>query len=81
MTLQEIEAIPKEILTPEDIRKFLGATPNAIRAQAQADPRKLGFPVIVQGSRVRIPKAGFVFYCRYGRAMLPAEAVLGKAAQ
>ena len=81
MTLNEIESIRKDILTPEDISRFLGATPNAIRAQAQADPYKLGFPVIVQGTRVRIPKEGFVFYCRYGRALLPAERLLDREAK
>lgn len=32
-----------------------------------ADPNKLGFPVIVTGTRVRIPKYGFIHFCKYGR--------------
>ena len=35
----------------------------SINLQAKEDPSKLGFPVIVMGSRVRIPKAGFIKFC------------------
>lgn len=67
MTLKDIEALPKELLLMEDVAAFLGANPQSLRDQAQADPGKLGFPVIVIGARVKTPKAAFVHFMKYGR--------------
>lgn len=63
-TLKEIEALPRNFLLASDIAEYIGANPNFIRAQAHKDPSKLGFPVVVIGSRVKIPKAPFVRYMR-----------------
>ena len=68
-TLEEIENLPKEILLATDICDYLGINPGVIRWQAQHNPEQLGFPVIVAKSRVKIPKDGFVDYCRKGRRM------------
>ena len=56
------------ILLASDIAPFLGVDPQDIRGQAKKDPSKLGFPVIVMGSRVKIPKEGFVHFMKYGYA-------------
>ena len=66
-TLAEIEACSKTILLASDVASYLETDPNLIRWQAQNEPEKLGFPVIVLGSRVKIPKDGFVSYCKYGK--------------
>ena len=66
-SLSDIEALPKEMLTVNDVYEFLECDPNVIRWQAREDPDKLGFPVIVMKSRVKIPKAGFLYYMKYGR--------------
>jgi len=55
-TLKEIEALPKEMLTANDITEIIGADANSIRLQAHRDSSKLGFPVIVIGSRVMLIK-------------------------
>lgn len=68
MSLSDIESIDKEFLLVEDIAPLLNADPQNIRSQASDDARKLGFPVIVTGSRVRIPKEGFLHFCRKGYA-------------
>ncbi|MDL2289134.1 hypothetical protein LJB83_00020 [Clostridia bacterium OttesenSCG-928-F22] len=68
VTLEDIESIAKEILTPADIAPYLGCDQYSINVQAQNDPAKLGFPVVVHGSRVKIPKQGFVYFMRYGYA-------------
>lgn len=60
MTLEEIEKIPKEMLLATDIAPYLECDPHSIRVQAQEDPTKLIFPVIVIGSRVKIPKQAFI---------------------
>ena len=58
--LEEIRALPKEMLIPKDVCGYLGCKMYAINCQAQHDPEKLGFPVTIMGTRVRIPKAGFI---------------------
>lgn len=70
MTLQEIEAIPKPMLLVADVAPFLSCNPQSLRTQAQQDPDGLGFPVVVIGNRVLIPKDGFIHYCKYGRVFL-----------
>lgn len=63
-TLEEIEALPKDMLVPTDVAGYLSCEPYSINRAARDAPGLLGFPVIVMGSRVRIPKDGFVRYCR-----------------
>ena len=58
--LQEIKDSPKEILVPTDVARVLCCDAYSINLQAQKDPSKLGFPVIVIGTRVKIPKAAFI---------------------
>jgi len=66
MTLQEIEKTNKDILLASDVADLLEADPQDIRDQAHRDPSKLGFPVIVTGSRVKIPREGFLHFMKYG---------------
>ena len=64
MTLAEIEALPGEVLTCQQIAGVLGANPATIHLQATDRPELLGFPVIVMGSRVKVPKAAFIRFMR-----------------
>lgn len=68
MTLDDIESMDKQMLLATDIAPLLGCNAHCIRVQAQYHPEKLGFPVVVQGTRVRIPKCGFLRYMRHGNA-------------
>lgn len=72
-SLEEIEALPKEMLIPADIAKYLGCDQYYINLMARDNPEKLGFSVIKIGSRVKIPKAAFVYYCKYGRPIVGKE--------
>lgn len=63
-TLAELEALPSEVLTCQQIAPVLGANPATIHLQATDRPELLGFPVIVMGSRVKIPKRSFVKFMR-----------------
>lgn len=74
MTLQEIRDSDKNILLIKDIAGILEADPQNIRDQAQRDPLKLGFPVIIVGQRVKIPRQGFLNYMTYGRLMAETAA-------
>lgn len=60
MTFEEIKLSDKEFLYAKEIQEVLGIKPNTLREQARNDPSKLGFPVIVCGTRVRIPRKAFI---------------------
>lgn len=68
-TLEDIERLDKSMLRAEDVATFIGINPHEIRRQAREEPAKLGFPAIVTGTSVRIPKEGFLFFCRFGHSV------------
>ena len=69
MTLDEMVRSDKVMLTPTDVAEVLGCKSYSINLQAQRDPKALGFPVIVLGNRVHIPREGFLHFLKYGRAL------------
>lgn len=60
ITLEDIKNIDRAWLTPAQVAPIIGADPQWIRWQAHNDQGKLGFPVIVIRSRVKIPKEPFI---------------------
>ena len=60
MTLEEIEALEKDILVPTDIAGYLGCTPYTINVATRDGRNPFPFPVIRMGTRVRIPKVPFL---------------------
>lgn len=56
MTIQELRDSDKAVVNAADVADLLHCNPHYIRLQAHADPSKLGFPVIVTGRRVKIPR-------------------------
>lgn len=66
MTLDEIENSPKEVLTCKDVAEVLACNPGTLHMQAVEQPEKLGFPVIVMGSRVKIPRKPFLNFMNGG---------------
>lgn len=58
--LSRIEALPKDMLVPADIAKFLGCTPYTINVVTEGGKNPFPFPVIRMGRRVRIPKIPFI---------------------
>lgn len=62
MTLQEIKDSDKLWLTAEEVSDVVECNPNSLRAQAQSDPDKLGFPVTVINTRVKIVRKRFLEY-------------------
>ena len=64
MTLQEMEAYEGEVLTCKQVASVLGMCEQNIHGQAMQEPRKLGFPVIVAGTRVKIPRRPFIAFMK-----------------
>ena len=60
MTIQEIKATEKAFLTCADIAPAIGSDPHALRLEARKPNSRLGFPVLLIGTRVKIPTEGFV---------------------
>lgn len=60
MTLEQLQQSKQLFVSPADVSEILRCDPQCIRKQAQTDPSQLGYPVIVQGSRVRIPRIPFL---------------------
>ena len=58
MTLNEIRSSTKDILIPKDIAPLLGCHEHAIRLAARDGD--LPFPVVLMGSRVKIPRVAFI---------------------
>ena len=68
MSIAELQECAKEFLVPEDIAPIIGCAPYSINLQAQDDAAKLGFPVSITGTRVRIPRRAFLRWLEYGNA-------------
>lgn len=64
MTLDELAALPVEVLTPAQVAPVLCLDQDTIRGQARSCPELLGFPVVVAGNRVKIPKAAFISFMK-----------------
>lgn len=60
MTLSEIMASDKVMLTPKDVAPVLGCDPYAISLMARDMPEKLGFPIMRSGNRTKIPRKPFL---------------------
>lgn len=60
MTLQDLKAMSKTMLTPAEAAQVIGCDPQLIRIAARQCPETLHFPVIVIGNRVKIPRVAFI---------------------
>ena len=64
MSLEELEALPAEVLSCAQVAPILKADAYTIHETAMQRPYLLGFPVNVMGRRVRIPKTPFIQFIR-----------------
>ena len=58
--LDRIESLPKAMLVPTDICKYLGCSAYTINVATRDGKNPCPFPVIRMGTRVRIPKEPFL---------------------
>lgn len=59
-TLQDLIELDRECLTPQHVAHVLQSDPQTIRLCARQRPELLGFPVIITGRRVKIPRIPFL---------------------
>lgn len=69
MTLDYLENVPREFLTPAEVGKCLGIDPQDIRynihvASIHHLPNPYEFPYILNGNRIKFPKRPFIKYMR-----------------
>lgn len=62
--LEEIAALPKNILCPEDVCGYLECDKYSINCASKAGTLPWAYQ---QGSKTRIPKEAFINWHRYGR--------------
>lgn len=62
MTLIDLERMSSPTITAAVAAAVLGQDAQSIRDQAHYDPKMLGYPVIVTGRRVKIPRVPFIRY-------------------
>ena len=60
MTIDEIRASTKDMLTPTDIAPVLGCNPYSLNLTARNNIKALGFPASLVGTRLKIPRIGFL---------------------
>lgn len=62
---EEITSV-MEYLTVKQVAEDIGCNPQNLREQIRKDPKAVGFPVCVIGSRTYIPKEGYERWKKYG---------------
>lgn len=60
MTLEELKEKRPLFVNANDLKDILEIDPANLRSQAQSDPQKIGFPIMVIGTRVKIPVKPFL---------------------
>lgn len=60
MTIDEIRASDKPMLTVQDISEVLGAHPQWIRDTIKQTPERVGYHFTFSGNRILIPRVGFI---------------------
>jgi len=57
---EKLKSMKKLFITAAEAAPILECNPNDIRGQAQKRPDMLGFPVVVYGTRIKIPRIPFI---------------------
>jgi len=60
VTVEQIKASEKIMLTPRDVAEVLGMNHYNVSLIARDCPERLGFPVLRSGNRTKIPRKAFL---------------------
>ena len=66
MTMTEILASDRDMLTPLDVAEVLGSNPQTVRETAKQHPERIKYPFTFVGSRMKIPRIGFIKWMEGG---------------
>ena len=70
MTLDDLERLDKECLSPTEVACIIGCDPYNINLQVKADKangiNSFPFPTILLGTRVKIPRRAFIEAMKHG---------------
>lgn len=58
--LTAIRASSELFITPAEAAAVLGCDAQSLRIQARRRPKALGFPVVIVGKRIKIPREAFL---------------------
>ena len=64
ITLNDLETLETEVLTPKQVAVILETNPQSIRVQAAECPEMLGFNVIRIGKTTLIPRQAFINFMK-----------------
>lgn len=78
MILEDLKAMDRETITPAIAAAVIGCNPHSIRIVAHREPQNLGFPVIVMGSRTKIPRRAFIAFLEGGGPWFSRERGAGR---
>lgn len=79
MTLDDVKAMDREMLTPAIVASVIGSAQQDVRVAARNEPDSLGFPVTVIGTRVKIPRRAFIQFMETGGPWFSRERRVGNA--
>lgn len=65
MTIVEMQASSDAMLRPVDVAPIIKCDPQWVRDMARERPEALGFPTLVVGNRVKIPRIPFLRFLGY----------------
>lgn len=68
MTLAEIEKMTDAVIDVTIVAEITKSDAHAIRVQAHEDKTQLGYPTIIIGNRVKVPREAFIWFMKYGYA-------------
>lgn len=68
MTVNELKTMDCATITPDTAAKVLRCDPHYIRVAARKEPCLLGFPTVIIGNRVKIPRMAFIRFLEGGEA-------------
>ena len=66
VTIADIRKMDTDFITASVAGQAIGVDPQSLRVQAWTDAKKLGFPVIVVGKRMMIPRKPFLRFIDEG---------------
>ena len=66
MTIDDVKRMDSAMIVPAVAAAVIGCDPNRLRVVARQRPYLLGFPTVIIGNRVKIPRLPFIKFLEEG---------------